>query len=71
MCGRGSVIDAGRPIPRRPIAYCPTIIGIPFGIALFKLALVGLFALGKQVVATDALAPWRAPSSSFESARVV
>jgi len=32
------------------IAYCLTIIGIPFGIALFKLALVGLFPLGKQVV---------------------
>jgi uncharacterized membrane protein YccF (DUF307 family) len=36
------------------IAYCVTIIGIPFGIALFKLALVGLFPLGKQVVSTDA-----------------
>src|SRR4051812_6692604 len=36
------------------IAYCLTIIGIPFGIALFKLALVGLFPLGKQVVALDA-----------------
>jgi uncharacterized membrane protein YccF (DUF307 family) len=35
------------------IAYCVTIIGIPFGIALFKLALVGLFPLGKQVVETD------------------
>jgi uncharacterized membrane protein YccF (DUF307 family) len=32
------------------IAYCVTIIGIPFGIALFKLALVGLFPLGKRVV---------------------
>ena len=36
------------------VAYCLTIIGIPFGVALFKLALVGLFPLGKQVVATDA-----------------
>lgn len=34
------------------VAYCLTIIGIPFGIALFKLALVGLFPLGKQVVPT-------------------
>ena len=44
------------------VAYCLTIIGIPFGIALFKLALVGLFPLGKQVVPTDALA-WQAPRS--------
>jgi uncharacterized membrane protein YccF (DUF307 family) len=36
------------------VAYCLTIIGIPFGIALFKLALVGLFPLGKQVVPIDA-----------------
>jgi uncharacterized membrane protein YccF (DUF307 family) len=36
------------------IAYCATIIGIPFGIALFKLALVGLFPLGKRVVDADA-----------------
>ena len=41
------------------IAYCLTIIGIPFGIALFKLALVGLFPLGKQVVRTDLPATWR------------
>jgi uncharacterized membrane protein YccF (DUF307 family) len=34
-------------------AYCLTIIGLPFGIALFKLALVGLFPLGKRVVALD------------------
>jgi uncharacterized membrane protein YccF (DUF307 family) len=37
------------------IAYCVTIIGIPFGIALFKLALVGLFPLGKRVVPSQAL----------------
>ena len=30
------------------IAYCLTIIGIPFGIALFKLALVGLFPWGSR-----------------------
>ena len=35
------------------IAYCVTIIGIPFGLALFKLALVGLFPLGKRVVDSD------------------
>ena len=38
------------------VAYCLTIIGIPFGVALFKLALVGLFPLGKRVVSTDATA---------------
>jgi uncharacterized membrane protein YccF (DUF307 family) len=37
------------------IGYVVTIIGIPFGIALFKLAVVGLFPLGKRVV--DAEAP--------------
>ena len=37
------------------IAYCVTIIGIPFGIALFKLAFVGLFPLGKRVVPSQAL----------------
>jgi uncharacterized membrane protein YccF (DUF307 family) len=49
------------------IAYCLTIIGIPFGIALFKLALVGLFPLGKQVVTTDELAlRWPGTGSSVE-----
>jgi uncharacterized membrane protein YccF (DUF307 family) len=43
------------------VAYCLTIIGIPFGIALFKLALVGLFPLGKQVVTTEAPITWSAP----------
>jgi uncharacterized membrane protein YccF (DUF307 family) len=43
------------------VAYCLTIIGIPFGIALFKLALVGLFPLGKQVVASDQPITWSAP----------
>jgi uncharacterized membrane protein YccF (DUF307 family) len=52
------------------VAYCLTIIGIPFGIALFKLALVGLFPLGKQVVATDLPVTWRAPGSSIERSRV-
>ena len=51
------------------IAYCLTIIGIPFGIALFKLALVGLFPLGKQVVRTD-LPVWRTPVSSIERSAV-
>jgi uncharacterized membrane protein YccF (DUF307 family) len=46
------------------IAYCVTIIGIPFGIALFKLALVGLFPLGKRVVPTDPSASWFAAGST-------
>src|SRR3954454_20112670 len=46
------------------VAYCLTIIGIPFGIALFKLALVGLFPLGKQVVATDLPHSWTGVGST-------
>src|SRR3954471_9861829 len=52
------------------VAYCLTIIGIPFGIALFKLALVGLFPLGKQVVSTDLPVARRTPGSSLERSRV-
>jgi uncharacterized membrane protein YccF (DUF307 family) len=40
------------------IAFCLTIIGIPFGIASFKLAAVGLFPLGKRVVETDPPRSW-------------
>ena len=36
------------------IGFCLTIIGIPFGVASFKLAAVGLFPLGKRVVDSDA-----------------
>jgi uncharacterized membrane protein YccF (DUF307 family) len=46
------------------IGYCVTIIGIPFGIALFRLALVGLFPLGKRVVDTDAPRSWFAAGST-------
>ena len=53
------------------VAYCLTIIGIPFGIALFKLALVGLFPHGKQVVRTDLPAAWRTPDWSVDRSRVV
>jgi uncharacterized membrane protein YccF (DUF307 family) len=49
------------------IAYCVTIIGIPFGIALFKLALVGLFPLGKQVVPTQPPASWFAAGSTVSA----
>ncbi|WP_233496108.1 YccF domain-containing protein [Geodermatophilus sp. TF02-6] len=40
------------------IAFCLTIIGIPFGIASFKLAAVGLFPLGKRVVETTPPRDW-------------
>jgi uncharacterized membrane protein YccF (DUF307 family) len=40
------------------IAFCVTIIGIPFGIASFKLAAVGLFPLGKRVVETVPPRDW-------------
>jgi uncharacterized membrane protein YccF (DUF307 family) len=40
------------------IGFCLTIIGIPFGIASFKLAAVGLFPLGKRVVETDPPRDW-------------
>jgi uncharacterized membrane protein YccF (DUF307 family) len=52
------------------IAYCVTIIGIPFGIALFKLAGVGLFPLGKQVVDTDAAVTWRGVGSTVDRSSV-
>jgi uncharacterized membrane protein YccF (DUF307 family) len=50
------------------IAYCVTIIGIPFGIALFKLAAVGLFPLGKRVVETDLPRSWRDAGSTVSAA---
>jgi uncharacterized membrane protein YccF (DUF307 family) len=40
------------------IGFCLTVIGIPFGIASFKLAAVGLFPLGKRVVHTAAPRGW-------------
>ena len=40
------------------ILLCLTVIGIPFGIASFKLAAVGLFPLGKRVVETDLPRNW-------------
>ena len=40
------------------IGFCLTIIGIPFGVASFKLAAVGLFPLGKQVVETAPPRDW-------------
>ena len=50
------------------IAYCLTIIGIPFGLALFKLALVGLFPLGKKVVDTDLPRSWVGVGSTVGTA---
>jgi uncharacterized membrane protein YccF (DUF307 family) len=52
------------------IGYCLTIIGIPFGVALFKLALVGLFPLGKQVVQTELPATWRGVGSTMDYSSV-
>jgi uncharacterized membrane protein YccF (DUF307 family) len=40
------------------IGFCVTIIGIPFGVASFKLATVGLFPLGKRVVETAPPRSW-------------
>jgi uncharacterized membrane protein YccF (DUF307 family) len=40
------------------IGFCLTIIGIPFGVASFKLAAVGLFPLGKRVVPTAPPRDW-------------
>ncbi|MGY1609756.1 MULTISPECIES: YccF domain-containing protein [unclassified Geodermatophilus] len=40
------------------VAFCLTIIGIPFGVASFKLAAVGLFPLGKRVVETTPPRDW-------------
>jgi uncharacterized membrane protein YccF (DUF307 family) len=50
------------------ITYCLTIIGIPFGIALFKLAVVGLFPLGKRVVPTDPPQSWFAAGTTVNAA---
>ncbi|MDK1472946.1 YccF domain-containing protein [Streptomyces sp. 549] len=36
------------------IAFCVTIIGIPFGIAHFKMIPVSLMPLGREIVPTDA-----------------
>lgn len=52
------------------IAYCLTIIGIPFGVALFKLALVGLFPLGKRVVRTDRPGTWFEARSTIDQSSV-
>jgi uncharacterized membrane protein YccF (DUF307 family) len=49
------------------LAYCATVIGIPFGIALFKLAAVGLFPLGKQVVPTEPPASWFTAGSTVSA----
>ena len=40
------------------IGFCLTVIGIPFGVASFKLAAVGLFPLGKRVVETAPPRDW-------------
>jgi uncharacterized membrane protein YccF (DUF307 family) len=40
------------------VVFCLTVVGIPFGIASFKLAAVGLFPLGKRVVETAPPRDW-------------
>jgi len=35
------------------VAFCVTVIGIPFGIATFKIGLLALAPLGKEIVPTD------------------
>jgi uncharacterized membrane protein YccF (DUF307 family) len=37
------------------VLFCITIIGIPFGIASFKMAVLAIAPLGKEVVSRDAL----------------
>jgi uncharacterized membrane protein YccF (DUF307 family) len=46
------------------IGFCVTIIGIPFGVASFKLAGVGLFPLGKRVVETAPPHSWMQAGSA-------
>jgi uncharacterized membrane protein YccF (DUF307 family) len=46
------------------IGFCVTIIGIPFGVASFKLATVGLFPLGKRVVETAPPRSWMQAGSA-------
>ena len=50
------------------VAFCLTVIGIPFGVASFKLAAVGLFPLGKRVVDTAPPRDWRHAGSSVAQA---
>jgi uncharacterized membrane protein YccF (DUF307 family) len=39
------------------ILLCITIIGIPFGIASFKMAVLAIWPFGKRIVSVDALPP--------------
>ncbi|HEY0344523.1 MAG TPA: YccF domain-containing protein [Solirubrobacteraceae bacterium] len=41
------------------LALCATIIGIPLGVACFKLVPVSFWPLGQEVVSIDAVAPTR------------
>lgn len=40
------------------VAFCLTVIGIPFGIAHFKMVPVSLMPLGREIVPTDAAAAY-------------
>ena len=50
------------------VAFCLTVIGIPFGVASFRLAAVGLFPLGKRVVDTAPPRDWVHAGSSVAQA---
>jgi uncharacterized membrane protein YccF (DUF307 family) len=52
------------------IGFFVTIIGIRFGVALFELAIVGLFPLGKRVVDSDPLSPYLRAGTTVGAARV-
>ena len=43
------------------VALCLTLIGIPFGIAAFKMSVLALVPLGTRVVDADAPQTWTAP----------
>ncbi|KQS57149.1 hypothetical protein ASG36_18205 [Geodermatophilus sp. Leaf369] len=51
------------------IGFCLTVIGIPFGIASFKLAAVGLAPLGKRVVETAPPQSWFGAGQAVTAAR--
>ncbi|SFO50926.1 Uncharacterized membrane protein YccF, DUF307 family [Geodermatophilus obscurus] len=50
------------------IAFCLTVVGIPFGVASFRLAAVGLFPLGKRVVDSAPPRDWMHAGSSVAQA---
>ncbi len=53
------------------VVFCLTIVGIPFGVASFKLAAVGLLPLGKRVVETSPPRGWLHAGGSVAQAAPV